>query len=123
VHALLDRIPVVTLIAANGLEGYARLERAKSQLASAQFAAGSVDLVHIDGNHDRASVERDLALYRPLVKDGGYIVLDDVSWESVRGVYGELCQSAELVEEFHGDGDDFAAFRLRGAPGPRLMGR
>ncbi|MEA2973432.1 MAG: hypothetical protein QOG82_1890 [Actinomycetota bacterium] len=103
---------VLALIHEEGLGDVARILRQRSDEAAAGFGSGTLDLVHIDGNHDADAVAGDLARYRPLVRPGGYVVLDDVSWESVRPVYDDLCRSAHLVREHHTEVDDFAVFRL-----------
>jgi len=43
-----------------------------------------IDMLHIDGNHDTVHVLEDLNLYLPLVNDGGFIILDDTDWDSVK---------------------------------------
>ena len=43
----------------------------------------SIDLLHIDGNHDRSTVEQDINLYVPKVRSGGWIIMDDIGWDSV----------------------------------------
>ncbi|MEE9301433.1 MAG: class I SAM-dependent methyltransferase [Alphaproteobacteria bacterium] len=42
--------------------------------------AGQIAFLHIDGNHDHASVADDIALWAPLVMPGGWIMLDDYRW-------------------------------------------
>ena len=112
---------VVEAIASNGLEDRARLIRSRSQDVAHDFAPGTIDLLHVDGNHDEAAVSRDVELYLPKISAGGFIVLDDVSWPSVRTAYDRLAAEHELVFElidrpefgFADDGwDDFAVFRL-----------
>lgn len=39
-----------------------------------------IALIHIDGNHDYASVKADYEAWRPYVQAGGWIVLDDYVW-------------------------------------------
>ncbi len=59
----------------------------------------SFDMVHVDGNHDRDKALSDVELYLPLLKPGGFVVMDDISWESVRPAY-DLCASRlKLVYE------------------------
>jgi NAD(P)-dependent dehydrogenase (short-subunit alcohol dehydrogenase family) len=43
--------------------------------------AGRVALIHIDGNHDYASVAADVAAWLPKLLPGGWLVLDDYVWE------------------------------------------
>lgn len=46
-----------------------------------------IDMLHIDGNHDYVYVSKDAELYVPLVNQGGFVVFDDIDWDSVRRVY------------------------------------
>lgn len=39
-----------------------------------------IDILHIDGNHEEQSAIRDVELYYPKVKQGGYILFDDAKW-------------------------------------------
>jgi Methyltransferase domain len=104
------------------VEGCCHVVRARSADAVDKFPAGSIDLLHVDGNHDRAAVLRDVELYVPRVSTGGYVVLDDASWPSVRPVFEHLHKHHELIFQlFDGKGvtidgiggNDFAVFRIR----------
>ncbi len=57
-----------------------------------------IDLLHIDGNHDTKYVARDYDSYGPLVKEGGFIIFDDIDWKSVRGTWERAKE--ELVPVF-----------------------
>jgi hypothetical protein len=109
------------VIGRRGLEHRCELVRSTSRGAADRFPDAGIDLLHVDGNHDRAAVELDLALYLPKVRPGGFVALDDVSWSSVRPAYDQLRSRSELVFEiFHGpeidlgEGlpNDFAVFRV-----------
>lgn len=41
---------------------------------------GAISVLHIDGNHLEAEVDRDCALWSPHVAPGGWIVFDDYEW-------------------------------------------
>ena len=41
---------------------------------------GRIAVLHIDGNHDYAAVAKDTALWLPLLKPGGWLILDDYIW-------------------------------------------
>ncbi|MFZ4541884.1 MAG: class I SAM-dependent methyltransferase [Rickettsiales bacterium] len=41
---------------------------------------GEIALLHIDGNHALDAVTRDIALWMPRVKPGGWIIIDDYQW-------------------------------------------
>ena len=57
--------------------GVVELIRKPSETAVARFADQSLDWVYIDGNHHYEFVKRDLELYFPKVRRGGFIVCDD----------------------------------------------
>ena len=59
------------------------LVRERSENYSACLDPESVDVLHIDGNHNEECVSRDIKQYLPLVKPGGYVVMDDVRWPPV----------------------------------------
>lgn len=42
--------------------------------------AGTIAVLHIDGNHDEAAVAEDFALWGPLVARGGWVIFDDYQW-------------------------------------------
>src|SRR6185295_12017885 len=56
---------VTRQIADHGLGAHCRLVRARASDAAAGFEVGSVDLLHVDGNHDEAAVLEDLDNYLP----------------------------------------------------------
>ena len=68
----------------------ARLLRARSEDVAQDLANVPIDLLHVDGNHDRDAVSRDLELYLPLMRDRGMLIMDDVGWPSVRDVFEAL---------------------------------
>jgi hypothetical protein len=103
-----------------GIAAHTRLERARSHDVASGFDPGSIDLLHVDGNHDAAAVARDLGDYLPAVRPGGFVVLDDISWQSVLPHYVRLATEHELLFALSDlgapleavGGNDFAVFRL-----------
>jgi hypothetical protein len=100
----------------------ARLIRQRGEESADLFASTPIDLLHVDGNHDREAVSRDVELYLPHLRDGGYLVMDDIAWPSVRPVYEHLKRQHELVFELvekglylcpRGGANDFAVLRVR----------
>ncbi len=69
-----------------GLSACCRLVRKTSAEAAKDFAAQGLKfgLIHVDGNHDEARVVADVKDYLPLLSPDGFLVLDDVSWTSVK---------------------------------------
>jgi hypothetical protein len=101
------------------LDRYCQLLRMKSGDAASLIHDHSVGLVHIDGNHDQAQVQRDVELYAPKLVPGGFLVLDDPSWHSVRPIADKLRETYEAIFEINDFGpmvedqqNDFAVYRL-----------
>jgi hypothetical protein len=100
------------------------LIRERSHDAAPRFAAGTIDLLHVDGNHDAAAVTQDLKDFLPAVRPGGFVVLDDIGWASVLPHFQRLATEHQLVFALHDlgvtldgvGGNDFAIFRLRDRP-------
>lgn len=60
-----------------------------------------VDVLYIDGEHTPNAVCRDLALYYPLLKQGGALILDDYGNEEVkRGIDGALSGFGTIESAF-----------------------
>jgi len=43
-----------------------------------------IDILHIDGNHEEESSCKDVELYLPRVKKGGYVWFDDANWHQTQ---------------------------------------
>lgn len=76
-------------------EGKVEIHRKLSDVAAADFERDYFDWVYIDGNHLYKHVKRDLELYYPKVKAGGYLAGDDYG---VQGWWENGVQNA--VDEF-----------------------
>lgn len=60
-----------------------------------------IDILYIDGEHTSNAVCRDLALYYPLLRSGGALILDDYGHEDVqRGIDGALTAFGEIESAF-----------------------
>ena len=60
----------------------------------------SIDLIHIDGNHDRDLATIDIQLYVPKVRRGGWIIMDDINWESVASTLPSLALYADKIHDY-----------------------
>jgi predicted O-methyltransferase YrrM len=90
---------VCEIIENNDLSKTVSLIRKPSQDVFNNFKNESIDIVHIDGNHNEMNASRDILLYLPLVKKGGYIIMDDSNWDSVRNSINKfLIPHCDLVE-------------------------
>jgi hypothetical protein len=68
-------------------------------------------LIHIDGNHDTASVIGDVENYLPLLdKENGFLVLDDISWTSVKPAVDMVSSHLVLLYARVDTRNDYAVF-------------
>jgi hypothetical protein len=113
---------VVAAIGRWDMGAHARLIRARSEDVAERFADAPIDMLHVDGNHDRAAVSRDLERYLPRMSEGALLVMDDIAWPSVRPLYEQLVDEHELLFSLvenglylwpEGGANDFAVLRVR----------
>ena len=92
---------VCEIIQNNGLSKTVSLIRKSSEDVFINFDIESIDILHIDGNHNEMNVSRDILLYLPLVKKNGYIIMDDTNWDSIKKSIDKfLIPNCELVQDF-----------------------
>jgi predicted O-methyltransferase YrrM len=60
-----------------GLEDQIELIRATSEFAT---PIHDIDILHVDGNHSEKAAMQDVNKWVPLVRKGGIIIFDDVTW-------------------------------------------
>jgi predicted O-methyltransferase YrrM len=98
---------LMKIINENNLDEYVEIYRTLSEECYSDFEPNSIDVIHIDGNHDEEFVTKDILNYLPLIKKGGYIIMDDINWSGVmNSVEKHLINACDLVEEF----EDFAVY-------------
>jgi hypothetical protein len=68
------------------------------------------DLIHIDGNHDTEHVMQDVNLYLPRLNRDGFLITDDISWESVQPAYRIASLQMSLLFERVDAQNDYAVF-------------
>lgn len=64
-----------------------------SRIAIPKLTGQLFDLIHIDGNHETPYVRADFLHCYPLLKDGGYMVMDDSVWPTVSVVCEEMVKA------------------------------
>lgn len=62
----------------------------------------SIDVLHIDGNHTEIESCRDVELWCPKIKKGGYLFFDDTEWGSVQKALTLLPSYGLHLTEDHG---------------------
>lgn len=67
------------------LDTHCNVLKMTAENAITHFEDESIDILHIDGNHTEENNMKDLMLYFPKLKKGGYLWFDDVGWTDVHG--------------------------------------
>ena len=80
------------------LDEWAVIIRAASQHAY-QLFPNNIDIIYIDGNHSEVSSCRDVDLYVPRVKAGGYIWMDDADWPTTQPALAKLDTLCNLIRD------------------------
>ena len=81
----------VNAISVNGLNDYVELIKKKSA-DCVDLVGNDIDILHIDGNHEEFSSCRDVKLYLPKLKVGGFLWFDDAGWKQTQ-------KAIKLIEE------------------------
>lgn len=89
------------LINMNDFWGNCKLVRMQAAYALDLFEDESIDFIHFDGNHTDPYAYQDIAEYFPKVKDGGYILLNDAFWLSLRQSLVFLLERTDAITEVH----------------------
>lgn len=96
-----------------GVESGSRIIRKTSNDASVNLKSSgeTFGLIHIDGNHDTAAVIDDVNNYLPLLDAGnGFLVLDDISWNSVKPAVDMVSKKLTLLYARVDTLNDYAIF-------------
>lgn len=75
----------------------------KSDLLGTTAISGSISLLHIDGNHMYEHVKKDIEMWLPFVKAGGWVLVDDYDWsfgDGPKRAGDELLQHPRVTEYF-----------------------
>lgn len=70
-----------------------------SAMEHLQNARIPIDMLHINDNQDAFNVHQTVDGYLPLVRDGGFLVLDGIHRDSVKSVFYRLKENYEVVLE------------------------
>lgn len=65
------------------LTNYVRWIRERGEIACKLFNKQSIDVCHLDANHSELCSCRDVQIWHPKIKPGGFLVADDVDWVTV----------------------------------------
>lgn len=81
------------------LEPYVIIMRCRAEHALHLFMSDRIDILHFDQNHSEFSSMRDIQIYYPLVKPGGYIWFDDTDWTTTAKAISWLSERASSVRD------------------------
>lgn len=111
------------LIADHHLEKYVKVLRMDASDAAGQFADESVSVLSFDADHSEVSSVRDISVWMPKIKPGGFIYFDDSDWRDDSGKCSTaLAQEILLASAFvlthtepknyaTGEGNEWKIFR------------
>lgn len=88
------------ILRANRLENHCITMVATSEKAVACIPP--IDILYIDGGHSEIASTKDVELYLPLVKSGGYIWMNDVIWEQRQlgvDLLEEACEYVKSIDD------------------------
>lgn len=94
------------------LTGWVMPVKGKSENLVGSITDNIITLLHIDGNHSEEKSCLDVTLWLPKVVAGGYVVLDDTGWDTVKKAYGMLKETCELVFEKEGE-NSYTVFKKK----------
>lgn len=84
-----------------------RWVRERGEVVAKMFANNSIDICHLDSNHSELCSTRDVQIWMPRVKPGGFLVMDDVDWgtqakalKMVEGAKFKVAQKAQTYAVF-----------------------
>ncbi len=86
----------ITLKRIKKLKNYKILQGVSWEVAE-QIQDQELDFVFIDGDHSTEGVRNDINAYTPKIKQGGYIMGHDWSWQSVKTAVLEFCVEPQLL--------------------------
>jgi len=87
-----------TMLKRFDLVPFCKTLRMSSEQAVLYFQDGSIDILHIDGNHTQEVALADVKMFLPKVKKGGYIWFDDVNWSSTNKAVKYLTENCTFEE-------------------------
>ena len=98
----------------NDLLPWVRVIRERAEAVSWAFHDRPIDILHIDGNHSTETACRDVRLWLPLVRPGGWIWMDDVNWDTVKPACALVDCCCRVVLDCPSGGSHWRLYRKEG---------
>jgi len=84
----------------HGLEDVASIIRMRGDVRALDYPSGSIDLIHVDGNHTELVSCRDMTTWLPRMAPKSTWIADDTNWPSMQKALGMLQRAGfRLVEK------------------------
>lgn len=87
-----------------GLAGQIALVQSSSESAP---SFGTIDILHIDGNHSEQAAVFDVAKWVPFVRTGGVVIMDDINWGGPKIAIELLEESCVKLATFEDSGSSW----------------
>ncbi len=87
----------IHMIWSHRLDPWVTIIRNSSQYVHQLFPV--IDFLNIDGCHTEIASCRDVELYLPALRSGGYLMFDDSDWESTQKALGMIGEYCDLVND------------------------
>lgn len=91
----------------HALESFAVVIRARSEHCSELFS--EIDIFYLDGSHSEEASCRDVGLYLPKIKSGGFLWADDCEWQTVQKALRMIEETCDLER----DHEQYRLYRKR----------
>ena len=85
----------LNMINKHNLGKYCTTLRTTSEKAAPEV--GAIDILYLDGNHSEVVSVKDVKLYLPKVRSGGYIWLNDSTWTNLQSSIELLQESCDVI--------------------------
>ncbi len=93
------------------LDQWVTIIRNSSQYAYKLFT--EIGFLNIDGSHNEVASCRDVELYVPLVKSGGYVFMDDIDWFQTQKAIGLLDNYCDKIRETKTEKGSWGVYKKR----------
>lgn len=95
---------------AHRLDNWVTIIRNSSEFVSRLFT--QIDFINIDGCHTELASCRDVILYLPKLRSGGYLTFDDADWSTTQKALRLVEEQCDLIRVMH-DKNEARTYRKR----------
>lgn len=89
-----------SMLKENDIDSCCKVMRTTSEKALTQFSDGTVDFIHIDGNHNEEACIKDVKMSLQKLKKGGYLLFDDADWWQTQKTVAYLKENCNMEPKY-----------------------